>query len=75
VAPDPRPALSRLALTIAVWALALGGLDGCGQRGPLYLPERQAVRTAGEPAPAGQAQEPDEDDDGQDSADRDGGAE
>jgi predicted small lipoprotein YifL len=76
-APCPAPsrlAPSRLALAVTAWAVAACALGGCGQRGPLYLPEQLPERASGQPPAAGEAQQPD-DDDGPDSADRDGGAE
>jgi predicted small lipoprotein YifL len=74
VPADLRAAPSRLALAVAVWAVAGGGLAGCGQRGPLYLPENPPERAAGQPPRAGEAPL-DEDDDAQESTDRDGGTE
>jgi predicted small lipoprotein YifL len=46
----------------AIAALAAAGLllAGCGQKGPLFLPDagKQPVRAAGVPAPAGDQEKP-----------------
>lgn len=52
-------ALRHLLWAVPLAALALAGLSGCGQKGPLYLPHPQQQPSQGQPSrprSAGQGQ-------------------